>query len=133
MRFRSGDIVTLTGTGRCACGRSSPRFRVIGRSDDVVAVRGVNVFPSAVAAVLNGVAEFSGAYRIVLEGPGPYQYLPLEAEIAAGAEATAALAAGIGAALRRGLGVRAEVSLLPARSLPRTAGKTKHVIRKEVP
>ena len=68
VRFRSGDIVTLTGTGRCACGRSAPRFRVIGRSDDMVAVRGVNVFPSAVAAVLNGVAELSGEYRIVLEG-----------------------------------------------------------------
>ena len=133
VRFRSGDIVTLTGTGRCACGRSAPRFRVIGRSDDMVTVRGVNVFPSAVAAVLNGVTELSGEYRIVLEGPGPYQYLPLAAELAAGAEATAALVARIGAALRRVLGVRAEVSLLPARSLPRTAGKTKRVFRKEAP
>jgi phenylacetate-CoA ligase len=133
VRFRSGDIVTLTGTGPCACGRSAPRFRVIGRSDDMVTVRGVNVFPGAVAAVLNGVTELSGEYRIVLEGPGPYQRLPLEAELAPGAEATEALAAGVGAALRRGLGVRAELTLLPARSLPRTAGKTRRVIRKEAP
>ena len=133
VRFRSGDIVTLTDTGRCACGRSAPRFRVIGRSDDMVTVRGINVFPSAVAAVLNAMGELSGEYRIVLEGSGPYHRLPVEAELAPGANATEALAAGLGAAIHRGLGVGAEVTLVPARSLPRTAGKTKRVIRKESP
>ncbi len=135
VRFRTGDIVVLTGTGSCACGRTAPRFRVIGRADDMVTVRGLNVFPSAVAAVVNGIPELSGEYRIVLDGPGPYQRLPLEVELAAGREAAPGLAAKVAEALRRDIRVAAEVTLLPARSLPRTAGKTRRVVRhtKEAP
>ncbi len=129
VRFRSGDIVTVTGTGPCACGRTAPRFQVIGRSDDMVVVRGVNLFPSAVAATLNALPALSGEYRIVLDGPGPYHRLPLEAELAPGVTATEALAAEVAAALRAGLGASAELTLVPAHSLPRTAGKTRRVIR----
>jgi phenylacetate-CoA ligase len=133
VRFRSGDIVTLTGTGVCACGRSAPRFRVIGRSDDMVVVRGINVFPSAVAAALNALPALSGEYRIVLDGPGPYHRLPLEAELAPGeaqgVAATEARTAEVTEALRAGLGVTAELTLVPAGTLPRTAGKTRRVIR----
>src|SRR6185437_6211953 len=46
VRFRTGDIVMLTGTGRARCGRTAPRFRVVGRSDDMVVVRGVKAFPT---------------------------------------------------------------------------------------
>jgi phenylacetate-CoA ligase len=132
VRFRSGDIVTLTGTGPCACGRTAPRFRVIGRSDDMVVVRGVNVFPSAVAAVLNAQPALSGEYRIVLEGAGPYHRLPLEAELAPGVTATEALAAEITEALRSGLGASAALTLVADGSLPRTAGKTRRVIRNDI-
>ncbi len=132
VRFRSGDIVTLTGTGPCACGRTAPRFRVIGRGDDMVVVRGVNVFPSAVAAVLNALPALSGEYRIVLEGPGPYHRLPLEAELAPGVTASEALAAEITEALRSGLGASAALTLVADGSLPRTAGKTRRVIRKDI-
>lgn len=129
VRFRSGDIVTLTGTGPCTCGRSAPRFRVIGRSDDMVVVRGINIFPSAVAAALNALPALSGEYRIVLKGPGPYHRLPLEAELAPGVAATEALTAEIAEALRAGLGASVALTLAPAHSLPRTAGKSKRVIR----
>jgi phenylacetate-CoA ligase len=132
VRFRSGDIVTLTGTGPCACGRTAPRFRVIGRSDDMVVVRGVNVFPSAVAAVLNAQPALSGEYRIVLEGAGPYHRLPLEAELAPGVTASEALAAEITEALRSGLGASAALTLVADGSLPRTAGKTRRVIRNDI-
>ncbi|MGH8249034.1 MAG: phenylacetate--CoA ligase family protein, partial [Gammaproteobacteria bacterium] len=60
VRFRTGDIILLTGTGRAACGRTAPRFRVIGRSDDMVVVRGINAFPAQVAAVLNRHDDLSG-------------------------------------------------------------------------
>src|SRR5215216_7645254 len=53
VRFRTRDIIELTSTDRCQCGRTGARFRVMGRSDDMLIVRGVNVFPSAVAIVLN--------------------------------------------------------------------------------
>ena len=133
VRFRTGDIVALSATGPCACGRTAPRFRVIGRSDDMVTVRGLNVFPTAVAAVVNTFPELSGEYRIVLAGPGPYDRLPLEAELAEGVAPSQALAERLAAAIREHIRVTAPVTLTPPRSLPRSAGKTRRVVRKEVP
>jgi phenylacetate-CoA ligase len=131
VRFRTGDIIVLTGTGRATCGRTAPRFRVIGRSDDMVVVRGINVFPAQVAAVLNRDDALSGEYRIVLDGPGPYDALPVEAELA---EASAGVPPerstdALAAAIKRELGVTSRVALLPFGTLPRTEGKTRRVIK----
>jgi phenylacetate-CoA ligase len=132
VRFRTGDIILLTGIGRATCGRSAPRFRVIGRSDDMVVVRGINAFPAQVAAVINRQDVLSGEYRILLEGDGPYDALPVEAEIAARlTEAPEGLAEAVAAAIKRDLGLSARVTLLPFGALPRTEGKTRRVIRRE--
>jgi hypothetical protein len=135
VRFRTGDIVLLTRTGPCACGRTAPRFRVVGRSDDMVVVRGINAFPAQVAAVVNRHDALSGEYRIVLDGPGPYDALPVEAELAEGlpAAAPAGLAETLAAAIKRDLGLGARVTLLPFGTLPRTEGKSRRVIRKDRP
>ena len=134
VRFRTGDIVVLTGIGRARCGRTAPRFRVIGRSDDMVVVRGINAFPVQVAAVLNRNDALSGEYRIVLEGAGPHDVLPVEAEVA---EAIGApppgLAEQVAAAIKRDIGVSARVTLLPFGALPRSEGKTRRVIRRDRP
>jgi len=131
VRFRTGDIVLLTGTGRARCGRTAPRFRVVGRGDDMVVVRGINAFPAQVAAVINREPALSGEYRIVLEGPGPYDHLPVEAELAGGTAGTAGLAEGVAQAIKRDLGLTARVRLMPFGALPRTEGKTRRVIRKD--
>ena len=129
VRFRSGDVITLTGTGRCACGRWTPRLRVVGRADDMVVVRGLNVFPTAVAAVVNGFKELSGEYRIVLPHGGPYDRLPIEAELADGQNPSAPLTEAIERAFKSIIGATAEVTLLAPHSLPRTEGKTRRVFR----
>jgi phenylacetate-CoA ligase len=131
VRFRTGDIIVLTGIGRAACGRTAPRFRVVGRSDDMVVVRGINVFPTQVAAVLIREAALSGEYRIVLDGPGPYDALPVEAELAEATDDRISewLADAIAGVIKRELGVTARVVLLPFGTLPRTEGKTRRVIR----
>ncbi len=133
VRFRTGDIILLTGTDRAACGRSAPRFRVVGRSDDMVVVRGINAFPAQIAAVLNRDDRLSGEYRIVLAGPGPYDALPIEAELAASraGDAPEGIAERVAAAIKRDLGLTANISLLPFGTLPRTEGKTRRVIRKD--
>jgi phenylacetate-CoA ligase len=134
VRFRTGDIIVLTGTGRARCGRTAPRFRVVGRSDDMVVVRGINVFPAQAAAVLNRHEGLSGEYRIVLEGAGPYAALPIEAEVAdAVGDAPPGLADAVAGAIKRDLGVTARVRLLPFGTLPRTDGKTRRVVRKDRP
>jgi phenylacetate-CoA ligase len=129
VRFRTGDIIEITGTGKARCGRTAPRFRVIGRSDDMVVVRGINVFPTQIAAVLNSFAGLSGEYRITLDGRGPYDALPVEAELAE-AERGDDLAKAIEQRIKRDIGVTARVTVLPFNSLPRNEGKTRRVIRR---
>jgi phenylacetate-CoA ligase len=131
LRFRTGDIILLTGTGPARCGRTAPRFRVVGRSDDMVVVRGINVFPAQIAAVINQHEAFSGEYRILLEGGGPYDLLPVEVERAESAPAGEALAEMLAGAIKRDLGVSARIALCPFGSLPRTEGKTRRVVRKD--
>jgi phenylacetate-CoA ligase len=129
VRFRTGDIITIDETAPCSCGRTGFRFRVVGRNDDMVVVRGLNLFPSMVAAVLAGLPELSGDYRITLDQPPPYDALPVSAELAEGQQATDALKTQIEAVLKKHLGATASVTLLPKDSLPVTMGKTARVIR----
>jgi phenylacetate-CoA ligase len=130
VRFRTGDIIEITGTGKARCGRTAPRFRVAGRSDDMVVVRGINVFPVQIAAILNGFAELSGEYRIMLEGRGPYDVLPVEAELAEGQSGGSGLAGSIERHIKAEIGITARLALLPFNSLPRNEGKTRRVIRR---
>jgi phenylacetate-CoA ligase len=131
VRFRTGDIIVLTSTEECSCGRTAPRFQVTGRADDMVVIRGVNVFPTSVAAVLQSDSDLSGEYRIVLTGPGPYDRLPLEVELAAGTESSSQdVKERLHDRVRQDLRVTAEVTVQPYGALPRTDGKTKRVIRR---
>ena len=130
VRFRTGDIVVVESTQPCACGRTAPRFRVVDRADDMVVVRGVNVFPTSVAALVTADPSLSGEYRIVLPGPGPYDYLPLDIERSRTSQEEAApIAARIEMAARADLRVSARVQVLDFGGLPRTEGKTRRVIR----
>ncbi|MDH3741462.1 MAG: hypothetical protein OER56_07680, partial [Hyphomicrobiales bacterium] len=88
VRFRTGDIIELTGTDPAECGRSAPRFQVVGRSDDMVVVRGLNVFPAMLAGIVSAFTELSSEYRITLDQKPPYDLLPLEVELVPGIVAT---------------------------------------------
>lgn len=130
VRFRTGDIVTIEATGTCGCGRTAPRLRVTGRADDMVVVRGVNVFPTSVAALVTSDPALSGEYRIVLTGEGPYDRLPLEVERARDcAQPDDVIGERLEAAARADLRVSAEVRVLDFGALPRTEGKTRRVVR----
>jgi phenylacetate-CoA ligase len=131
VRFRTGDIITLTGTGKAICGRTAPRFRVIGRTDDMVVVRGINVFPSQIAPILNREPGLSGEYRIVLPSTKPYDVLPLEAEIGKLHMFGADLADRIAANIKRDLGVTAHVRLIAYGTLRRNEGKTRRVVQSD--
>lgn len=80
VRYRSGDMVQVL-DGTCRCGRRTPRIRLLGRSDSMFIVRGVNVFPQAVEAVLDEVASEHGAFALLLDGPAPRPPVPLLVEV----------------------------------------------------
>jgi phenylacetate-CoA ligase len=129
VRFRTGDIIAVQGTDPCACGCTGFRFRVVGRSDDMVVVRGLNMFPTMVAAVVGSFPELSGDYRIVLDAPPPHDMLPVQAELARGRQDDGTLARRLEGELKSRLGATATVTILPAGSFPTTEGKTRRVIR----
>lgn len=129
LRFRTGDLVRLSATDRCACGRGSPRFQVVGRTDDMIVVRGVNAFPSVIAAAINRCQELNGEYRIRLSQPPPYDHLPLEAELADNNQLSDELSAELDRRLSDTLRMDVSLTLLPSGALGRNEGKTRRVIR----
>lgn len=129
VRFRSGDIIAVDETDPCRCGRTGMRFRVIGRSDDMAVVRGLNVFPTMVAAVINRFTELSGEYRIVLNQPPPHDYLPIQVELASGQSQVAGLHQRVEREIKECLGTSARVTVLASASLPVSEGKTARVVR----
>ncbi len=129
VRFRTGDIIAVDDTEPCACGRKGMRFRVVGRSDDMVVVRGINVFPTMVAAIIGEFAELSGDYRIVLDKRPPHDVLPVQAELKKGRDEPPNLARAVEAAIKSKLGVSARLAILPGGAFPVTEGKTRRVTR----
>jgi len=128
LRFRTRDHVRLS-VGACSCGRTAPRVRCIGRTDDMLIVRGVNVFPSAVREVVNEFTpDVTGVIMIRPRAAGVRQDppLPVRVEIAPGA-GSEGLAERIRARLRDKLVVSTEIELTPAGSLPRSEYKSKLV------
>jgi phenylacetate-CoA ligase len=133
VRYRTRDVLTVTGTDPCPCGRGTWRFRVTGRTDDMFNVRGVNVFPTAVQRVVTEAPDLaSGHFRIVLIGPEPYDRIPVRAEAAPGLppERWREAAAELERRIRAAIGASATVTLLPFEALPRTEGKTRLVERR---
>jgi len=129
VRFRTGDIIAVAATDPCRCGCTGFRFRVVGRSDDMIVVRGLNMFPTMVAAVVTEFAELSGDYRITLDPPPPCDVLPVHAALARGRADDGTLSQRLEAALKAKLGATARVTIVPAGTFPVTEGKTKRVIR----
>ena len=132
VRYRARDVVRILGTGPCACGRTGFRFRVLGRSDDMLHVRGVNVFPAAVANTLAHFSrQLSGEFQLVVDHSPPHQYLRLRVELVQGltAEQVPDLPKQIRERLSQQLNFRAEPELLPYGTLPRSEQKARRVIR----
>jgi phenylacetate-CoA ligase len=126
LRFRTRDHVEVRATP-CPCGRSGARVRCIGRTDDMLIVRGVNVFPSAVREVVGAFApEVSGQIAIRRRSPGVKQDppLPVLVELPQGGTHDPALAERIGARVRDALVVQADVELVPWGSLRRSEYKS---------
>jgi phenylacetate-CoA ligase len=130
LRFRTRDHVEVR-TSPCPCGRTGPRIRCIGRTDDMLIVRGVNVFPSAVREVVSAFEQVSGHILVRPEAAGVKQEppLPVSVELARGAAPDTALADTIRDRLRDVLVVQTRVELVEWGTLQRSEYKSKLVER----
>jgi phenylacetate-coenzyme A ligase PaaK-like adenylate-forming protein len=139
LRYRTGDIAALDRSA-CACGRTLARMsKVTGRRDDMLVVRGVNVYPSEVEAVLVAERAVAPHYLLVVDRTQTMPTLVVACELAAGwticAETEEAererVAAEVGAALLQRLGLNTEVRVLPGGTIPRVElGKAQRVVQR---
>ncbi len=132
LRYRSGDRVRLA-TGVCACGRTFARLEggILGRVDDMLVVRGVNVFPSALEGIVRRFAVVD-EFQIEVFRRGALDEVRLVLEIdgsAEPAESVRGTVDRVAEAVRRDLGIRVEVAAVPARTLPRYELKARRVVR----
>src|SRR4029079_7498955 len=126
LRFRTRDHGVVR-TSPCPCGRTGPRVRCIGRTDDMLIVRGVNVFPSAVREVVRPFAARGSAQIAIRPGAAGVKQeppLPVEVELARGRAPDGALADSIRERLRSVLVVQTRVELVPWGSLARKEHNT---------
>ena len=133
IRYRTHDICTLH-HGTCACGRTTVKMsRITGRTDDMLVVRGVNVFPSQIESVLMGVKEASAHYMLVVDRVNSQDKLTVQVELKDDVDINDAdklekLAAYIKTQIKQTLLISAKVELLPPKSIARSEGKAKRII-----
>jgi len=129
VRFLGGDIVRIEG-GDCGCGRATFRMRVLGRADDMFIVRGVNVYPSAILAVVGRFRpRVTGRARVVRLGPDVSidPPVPVEVEVVNGHESDTALAEEIEKEVRAALTFRSRVLLVAEADFGEAGYKTRLV------
>ena len=143
IRFHPGDESWMADDGPTRCGRTYPRLPegVIGRLDDMLVIRGANVYPSAVETILHDCGELGPEFSIVVERRGALDEIAVRAELtdpaaaalgalgtSAAAERRDAIAAEVAAKLATGLMIRVPVELLDPGTLPPTVFKAKRVV-----
>jgi phenylacetate-CoA ligase len=129
LRYRTRDITRLA-HARCDCGRTHLRIlRVTGRNDDMLIIRGVNVYPSQIEAVLVGRPGLAPHYQLVVERRGSLDHLRIEVEAQPGVEPAAfeVLAREAVHHIKSMIGVSAEITIVAPGSLPRSQGKAARV------
>ena len=124
IRYRSGDLVVLN-QQKCTCGRSYARFEggVLGRADDMVVVRGINVFPSAVENLVRQ-CESVEEFRITVTTEREMGNLAIELELSKNANPESARKT-VDQEIQNELSLRPEITLVPSGSLPRFEMKAK--------
>jgi phenylacetate-CoA ligase len=142
LRYRTGDITALT-TAPCRCGRTSARIaRIKGRADDMLVIKGVNVYPSEVEAALLAIEDLEPHYQLVVDRTPTLARVEVHVEPAAGLLARCggvvdahpeadAVRRHIAERVRTAIGLSVDVRLVPPRTIPRSDGKAVRVIHRE--
>jgi phenylacetate-CoA ligase len=128
LRYRTGDIASVT-RERCVCGRTFARMSAVrGRRDDMLIVRGVNLYPSQLEHVLLSQDGVAPHYQLVLERPEALDEVTIHCEPVEATADTEELAGRIQQAIRERIGVGVQVHVLAPGEVPRSEGKAVRVI-----
>lgn len=132
IRYRTGDITMLYGDG-CICGRGQKIARIMGRSDDMLVIRGINVFPSQIEHVLLGIPEVGNQFMVYVDRVNHLDEMTIDVEInrdffSGELKDLARIQNKVVKALRDALELRTTVRLVEPGSLPRFEGKAKRVV-----
>jgi phenylacetate-CoA ligase len=131
LRYRTRDI-TRVSTGRCDCGRTHLRIRrITGRNDDMLIIRGVNVYPSQFEAVLVGLPGIAPHYQLVVERQGSLDHVTVEVEaaqsVAPDPQAHARIAEAVRHQIKTMIGISTDVTVKHPGEIPRSQGKAVRV------
>ena len=135
MRYRTHDICTLT-ADKCACGRTLARMgRIVGRTDDMLVIRGVNVFPSQIESVLVGADGVAPHYMLIVDRVNSSDTLEVQVEMTEDMFGDTVahienVRKYITAQIKSVVGIASKVKLVAPKSIPRSEGKAKRVIDK---
>jgi phenylacetate-CoA ligase len=132
IRYRIGDL-TIMNSEPCECGRTHPRImRILGRTDDMLIIRGINVFPSQVESVLMDIPEVGDHWEILVDRKGPLDMMTVKVELTQAGFSDKIgdlmkLKKNISKELKGVLNIAAEVDLVEPGTIPRSMGKAKRV------
>jgi phenylacetate-CoA ligase len=128
IRYRTGDIGSIT-TEPCACGRTMARITALrGRLDDMLIIRGVNLFPSTIETLLLDVEEVGPHYQLIVERPKEMDEVSVECEPVSAEIDRAALSERLEVLLRDHTGIRIPVTVVEPGGVPRSEGKAVRVV-----
>ena len=128
VRYRTGDVASLDYT-ECVCGRSFVRMSAVnGRLDDMLIIRGVNLYPTEVERVVLGLPELGTNYQLVVERPSTRDELTVVCELMTNTVDAEGLRGRVAHALQQAIGLSVNVELVAAGALPRSEGKAVRVV-----
>ncbi|MEG0947899.1 MAG: phenylacetate--CoA ligase [Bacteroidales bacterium] len=137
LRYRTKDLTTLH-YDRCACGRTLVRMdRILGRSDDMLIIRGVNVFPSQIESVILSMEEFAPQYLLFVDRVNNLDQMEVWVEVREEyftdeLEKMLAMKKKLAAAIHSVLGIAVPIKLVEPDTITRSEGKAKRVIDKRI-
>lgn len=132
LRYKTGDLIEIVSHEKCLCGRTSFRFNVIGRSDDMLVIKGINIFPASVENIIGQYQNvLNMEYQIIAEDVEPLEHCTLRVEYKSAIHTSRIneIKRALEKSIKERLFVSMTVELVSEGTLPRTEGKSRRVIR----
>ena len=130
IRYRTGDVVEIISASPCQCGTIGFRFRIIGRTDDMIVVKGVNIFVSTIAKVINEHLDvLTGQFQVHINKQKPYDKLIIVAEYRKATTEVENFTSMLQKKFSDRLFLKPQLQIVPEGTLPLVEGKSKKIFR----